>query len=179
MGEPMASALARLGADAYAGPWGRDKAGTHETDGAVPFPFCWRLLAGGTDESEGQRRMEHDMTNQELRERLFDVCAANLTLCFPEVKDTFLCPFCLRKFTKEAVRGEKPMVILAHCVPEALKGALPTLACADCDNTAGRDIDIHLINRLETTSFFRGESPDSRRIWYHTAGHRPGRITGS
>jgi hypothetical protein len=112
------------------------------------------------------------MSKQEQRERLFDGCAANLTLCFPEVKDTFLCPFCLRTFDKDAVRGDNPLVILAHCVPEALRGRLQTLACAECDNRAGRDIDIHLINRLETTSFFHGESPGSRRVWLHTSGHR-------
>jgi hypothetical protein len=112
------------------------------------------------------------MTSQELRECLFGVYAANLTLCFPEAKDTFLCPFCLRTFNKEAVQGDKPKVILAHCVPDALRGRLQTLACAECDNRAGRDIDMHLINRLETSSFLRGESPDSRRVWFHSSRHR-------
>src|SRR4051812_38967445 len=121
MGYPMPPGLARLEADAYAGPWGK---------GQSPYPqTLWgsavsALLADPAcpkGRERGQRRVEHEMPNQEMRERTFDVCAANLPLCFLEVKDTFLCPFCLRAFTKEAVPGERPRVILAHCVPEALK----------------------------------------------------------
>ncbi len=112
------------------------------------------------------------MTSEEMRERLFDLYAANLSLCMPEMRDTFLCPFCLAQFTKDAVRGKDPKVILAHCVPDSLRGKMTTLACAACDNNAGRDIDIHLINRLRTTSFFGGHSPASRRVWFHTDGQR-------
>jgi hypothetical protein len=76
------------------------------------------------------------MSNQELREHLFDGYAANLSLWFPGVKDTFLCPFCLTAFAKGAVQGKNPKVILAHCVPDALRGRPQTLACAECDNVS-------------------------------------------
>jgi hypothetical protein len=109
------------------------------------------------------------MTKQELREHLFDMYAANLSLCHPHVKDTFLCPFCLGTFGKEAVLGVSKRVILAHCTPEALDGRLVTLACASCDCSGGHEIDIHLVNRLETDSFLQGMSPNSRRVWFKTA----------
>ena len=36
-------------------------------------------------------------------EQSFDVYSTNLTHCVPEAKDIFVCPFCRRCFTKEAV----------------------------------------------------------------------------
>jgi hypothetical protein len=108
------------------------------------------------------------MRKPELRERLFDLYATNLSLCFPHVKNTFLCPFCLTEFGKDAVSDDSKQVILAHCIPQALGGRLVTLACASCDCLAGHEIDVHLANRLETESFFQGTSPSSRRVWFKT-----------
>src|SRR6188768_3314770 len=112
------------------------------------------------------------MTKQELREHLFGLYSANLTLCFPNVKDAFLCPFCLKTFGRDAIQGDEKKVILAHCVQESLGGRLVTLACAGCDCPAGHEIDVHLIKRLQTTEFFGGTSPRSQRVWLHSAGHR-------
>jgi hypothetical protein len=112
------------------------------------------------------------MGSKRSLEKAFDVYAVNLTLCAPEALGVFVCPFCKRIFHKDAVTCKPPRVIFAHCAPKALDGRLTALACAECDNTAGHEVDVHLINRLETTSFFRGESPDSRRVWLKTVGQR-------
>lgn len=112
------------------------------------------------------------MTKQELREHLFNVYSANLAHCFQGVEDTFLCPFCLNTFGREAIQGDSKEVILAHCVQESLGGRLVTLACAGCDCPAGHEIDVHLVNRLQTTEFFNGTSPRSQRVWVNTVGQR-------
>jgi hypothetical protein len=105
-------------------------------------------------------------------EQAFDVYATNLTLCKPEAQGIFVCPFCRRCFRKEDASHKPPQIIFAHCVPSSLGGRLTALACAECDNRAGYEIDVHLANRLETDSFFRGESPDERRVWLTAAGQR-------
>ena len=103
---------------------------------------------------------------------IFNVYSANLTICFPDVKDTFLCPFCKTPFGREALTSDPKRIIRAHCIPKALKGKLTTLACNTCDNEAGSDIDAQLANRLEAEDFFQGESKKVHRIDAEVAGHR-------
>jgi hypothetical protein len=111
------------------------------------------------------------MSAKRAREAAFNVYASNLSTCFPEVTDTFLCPICKTPFGRDALE-EPPGVILAHCVPKALGGTLKTLACAACDNTAGHDVEIHLKNRLEAEDFFAGRSPRGRRVWVTVGPHK-------
>lgn len=112
------------------------------------------------------------MTNCEKREALFKLYAANLNSLFPDVTDTFVCPFCQKSFGPDSVTGDNPTVILAHCMPESLKGKLVTLACADCDTRSGKELDVHLKNRLETEDFYRGDTDGSHRVWIEVAGHK-------
>jgi HNH endonuclease len=100
---------------------------------------------------------------KKAREAAFNVYAANLTACFPALKDTFICPFCRRKFDRDALK-HPPKVSLAHCLPGSLGGRLKALACAECDNKAGHMVDVHLKNRMETEEFFKGQSPSTRPI---------------
>jgi hypothetical protein len=111
------------------------------------------------------------MSAKSAREAAFNVYAANLTACFPGVRDVFVCPFCRQGFGRDAL-GDPPKVILAHCLPKSLGGRLTALACAACDNAAGGNVDVHLKNRFETEDYFQGRSPESRRIWVQIGEHR-------
>lgn len=87
------------------------------------------------------------MSEKKALERMFDIYSKNLTLCNSEAQDIFVCPFCRHIFRKDAVTGDPKKVIAAHCTLDSLGGNLKTLACARCDNEAGRVMDSHLKNR--------------------------------
>jgi hypothetical protein len=112
------------------------------------------------------------MSGDRKRRAVFAMYAANLSACFPAVKNMFLCPFCKKPFGQEALDEDPPRLVIAHCTPKKLKGRLTTMACASCDNEAGRIVEVHLKNRFETEVFSRGESPTPSRVWLTVAGQR-------
>src|SRR5262245_44450845 len=108
------------------------------------------------------------MTNAQRREWLFNLYAANLSALprfwqIEQVYDTFVCPFCRRRFGREALINQ-PQLALAHTVPDELGGSdgTCTLVCAKCDNTAGSILDAHLMNRLEAEEFVAGIGNERR-----------------
>ena len=57
----------------------------------------------------------------------------------------FWCPLCRRPFEREATAGDNPRLTLAHIIPESLGGNWTTLACADCNNGNGHEIEVDLL----------------------------------
>jgi len=76
----------------------------------------------------------------EKRQKLFEVNSAGLVALRMGKPDTFVCPLCVKVFTKDdlkpkdTLRGTELQLTLAHMIPEALGGRLCTLACKDCNN---------------------------------------------
>jgi hypothetical protein len=84
------------------------------------------------------------------RQKLFEVNSAGLVAIGLGEPDTFVCPLCMKKFTKDDLKprdtpnGPEVKLTLAHVIPEALGGTLCTLACKDCNNGVGMSLEAAL-----------------------------------
>jgi hypothetical protein len=79
----------------------------------------------------------------DLRERLFDIYAANLSDMEPGTKETFRCPMCLKDFDRSALQIDQKLT-LGHIIPEAVGGRIRTLECGKCNHTIGGTYDAHV-----------------------------------
>ena len=77
---------------------------------------------------------------------LLSRCEADLIQIWPKAKRGFMCPICLAFFarTENLTRN----VSVEHIVPDALGGRVTTLTCRQCNNTAGTQLDSHLVQRV-------------------------------
>lgn len=91
--------------------------------------------------------------------QLFEAYAANLTVCDPSLKDTFVCPLCLCRFTRDAI--ESKALTEEHVISRKLGGRLITLTCKGCNSEGGSGLDSNLINEFlfwDTISGLGGKS---------------------
>jgi hypothetical protein len=69
---------------------------------------------------------------------LFDTFSANLGLYRKEQSGLFVCPLCLRVFTRDQIRSD---LSKAHIIPQFLGGKDWTLTCRECNNRVGTEIE--------------------------------------
>ena len=96
--------------------------------------------------------------NAVRRGRLFDLYARQ-----PGHEDLtqgrfFWCPLCRRPFEREATAGDNPRVTLAHIIPESLGGTWATIACAECNNGHGHEIEADLLASHRFTDWVAGRA---------------------
>lgn len=80
------------------------------------------------------------------------VACDNLTPLAP------VCPICLHPFSNERATS---VATKEDAPPQSLGGTKVALTCKKCNNSAGRDIDIHLVNllkHLDQRSFHKGST---------------------
>ena len=77
---------------------------------------------------------------------LLSRCEADLLQIWPNAKRGFVCPICLRFFAR--TENLTKSVSIEHIVPDALGGRVTTLTCRRCNNTAGTQLDSHLVERV-------------------------------
>jgi hypothetical protein len=106
------------------------------------------------------------MKSEEKRKRIFDVFAKNwqLTLSIApfdsaELRDekfqeAIMCPICMVLYNRKGLDQtvENPLTI-EHCPPEELGGKPMLLLCKSCNNTAGSELDIRLMEYLNVKPF--------------------------
>lgn len=86
---------------------------------------------------------------QELRQKLFDIYASNLSDIKPGTEDIFRCPTCLRDFDRSALDLAPKvdnMITFGHIIPETVGGTIRTLECGKCNSTIGSNYDRHVAN---------------------------------
>lgn len=71
----------------------------------------------------------------------------------------FLCPICLRFYSRSEDHTEN--ISIEHIVPSALGGTATTLTCRQCNNTAGSQLESHLIQRVQVEG---GMKPIDARV---------------
>lgn len=98
------------------------------------------------------------------REQLFNSLNARLLAIRPESGDTILCPICVRPFGREALEGNDPILTLAHIIPDALGGNRCTLACKDCNNGNGEELEAFLVRRFRDEDFLTGVGTKNCRL---------------
>lgn len=69
---------------------------------------------------------------------LFDVFSANLGLYRKKLSGHFMCPLCLRTFTRDHIHSD---LSKAHIIPKFIGGKRWTLACKACNNKVGSEIE--------------------------------------
>ena len=107
------------------------------------------------------------------RERIFEIFATNLTyvrnLCnlkiggetsngkIVEIKEPlYICPLCLRGYTKIALSQNVPNPLtIEHVPPESLGGKPLLLTCKECNNTSGHLSDSILKKHLQSQKFLK------------------------
>ena len=80
-------------------------------------------------------------------ETLFTKYEADLLRIWPNSKRGFVCPICLKFFARTENLAKD--VSIEHIVPKALSGRLTTLTCRQCNNSAGTELDSHLVQRVQ------------------------------
>jgi len=102
------------------------------------------------------------MTGKKKREQLFDVYSAQLQSLIDQglidielqFEQTFICPTCLRQFSKDDLDVTKEnFLTLEDAPPKSLGGKANTLSCKKCNNSFGHEIDFHLTERLNELDF--------------------------
>lgn len=83
-------------------------------------------------------------------ERLVEVYASDLARLAPAHNGQFGCPVCLRAFAGRSNMSD--VVSEEHVIPRALGGRLITLTCRECNNSAGSELDSHLVRRVRIES---------------------------
>jgi 5-methylcytosine-specific restriction endonuclease McrA len=72
-----------------------------------------------------------------------------------KLESQLICPICLKPFDTV----NKPTE--AHIIPEALGGNVVTLACNNCNNSVGSDIESYEVNRVKFNNAFSGSGQNS------------------
>jgi hypothetical protein len=80
---------------------------------------------------------------RELREKLFDIYAMNLSTVEPNTEDIFRCPMCLKDFDRSALEDNQKLTF-GHIIPEAVGGKVFTLECGECNHNIGGTYDSHI-----------------------------------
>ena len=89
-------------------------------------------------------------------EQLYHAYSRNLSLHDSALKDTFACPICLRKFSKDAVQSR--ILTEEHVISQKLGGRIVTLTCKECNNLHGSTLDSNLINKFRALDRVSGLS---------------------
>jgi hypothetical protein len=112
------------------------------------------------------------MDLKEVRRRLFDLYAANLTRYRPAIRDLFVCPICRTSFDRNSLDEENSAPSVEHCIPRTLGGRFLTLTCTQCNNGAGTELDAHLVRRLQADDFLAGVGDRPMDVDFSVEGHR-------
>lgn len=94
-------------------------------------------------------------------ERLFEVYSTNLALHLPEYAGYFACPFCLRLFTRKAIKDG--LLSIEHIIPSCIGGKLVTLTCKTCNNLHGTALDAKLVAHFRFRDQITGKNPKPLR----------------
>jgi len=102
--------------------------------------------------------------NARRRQVLFDMYCANLSIYFPDVTGTFVCPVCFGEFDESALASSPLRLVLGHLVPKALRGKLTTLVCRACENDRSAAFDRALADEKKWHAWSEGERVHDARI---------------
>src|SRR5437899_1275830 len=104
------------------------------------------------------------MSSARYRNRLFEFYSTHLSHCMPDRQGVFVCPLCLRSFTREALDGPTPRLSIAHVVPKKMGGRLCTLTCTECNNNSGTRIEADLFERFLAEDTWNGAVKTEARL---------------
>jgi len=108
------------------------------------------------------------------RSTLFDVFSHNLALYKKDSAGHFVCPLCLRVFSRDQAPTD---LSRAHIIPKFLGGKEWTLACRACNNKVGAEIESYEAERTKYNRALSGDSNETARVRV-TARNQEGDVVG-
>lgn len=105
---------------------------------------------------------------------LFDTFSDNLALYRKDYSGRFMCPLCLRTFSRDQVRTD---LSKAHIIPQFLGGRDWTLACRTCNNKVGTEIESCEAERVKFNRALSGDGNETTRVRV-TARNEQGDVVG-
>ncbi len=105
------------------------------------------------------------MNKKKLRLELFEIFSDNLNSIKkesfiqlePDIPDSYICPLCIKCFTKKALEQSHPNCLTLEDVPPKKLGGKPlTLTCKKCNNTTGSSLDAQLKKKMVSDEFHSG-----------------------
>jgi hypothetical protein len=91
------------------------------------------------------------MKNKELRDKLFASGVQALQKITDKQNETYICPICIRRFSRQALRDKK--LSLDHVPPASIGALIKILTCKECNNTSGNSIDANMANHNKVGKF--------------------------
>jgi HNH endonuclease len=82
----------------------------------------------------------------ELRKRLFEKMAADLSTVLAGKPNVVLCPLCMREFGLDDLESKK--LDIEHVIPKSAGGTVLTLTCHRCNIECGSEIDSHFARKV-------------------------------
>lgn len=89
---------------------------------------------------------------KESPDSLFNLYSVNASYHDLSIQDSFVCPLCMRIFSRELI----DCLSIEHIIPSNLSGKLITLTCKACNNTTGSILDAQVVKRIRTEDAFVG-----------------------
>jgi len=106
---------------------------------------------------------------------LFDTFSANLALYTGNCAGGFMCPLCLRPFSRDGIQSKD--LTRAHIIPQFLGGRHWTLACKECNNRVGSRIESCEAERANFNWALAGDGKETTRVRL-TAYSETGQVVG-
>ena len=106
------------------------------------------------------------MTRQrkDLRRKLFDIHAKNLSEAVPGIADTFRCPICLKDFNLEALDVDQELTF-GHIISGAVGGKIGVLECGPCNHHIGTVYDSHVAEEKVFSNWLTGVEGSERFVY--------------
>lgn len=92
---------------------------------------------------------------------LFDTFSDNLALYKKDCRGRFMCPLCLRTFSRDRIRTD---LSKAHIIPQFLGGRDWTLTCRKCNNKVGTEIESCEKERANFNWALSGDGNETTRV---------------
>ncbi|HUT75169.1 MAG TPA: HNH endonuclease [Armatimonadota bacterium] len=105
---------------------------------------------------------------------LFDTFSHNLALYRKDYGGRFMCPLCLRTFSRDQIRSD---LSRAHVIPQFLGERNWTLACKRCNNRVGTEIESCEAERANFNWALSGDGNETTRVRV-TARNQQGDVVG-
>jgi len=110
--------------------------------------------AQGEPKQQGRQKMATLST-------LFDTFSDNLALYRKDCRGRFMCPLCLRTFSRDRIRTDLGK---AHIIPQFRGGREWTLACRKCNNKVGTEIESCEAERVKFNRALSGDGDEKTRV---------------
>lgn len=93
-------------------------------------------------------------SNRLILENLFEIYSKSLNLIDPKIGESFVCPICLNKFSRNAI--DRRSLSLEHVPPKCIGHSIVTMTCTECNNSVGNHLQNQMKNYVRKKELWGG-----------------------